>query len=334
MGHIHVKKFLVIILIIVSGAASVVVPVVALCCLVVTLVGMGLKLPWFRRQMRLGNMSQRTATASSQRAMTASVTNMPSQGVFRRLSFENIPTPGPLPPPPRKDMVRPQSTPVLPPPPPPLPSGVQEKKPQPVPQAAPTTKAKAKPVIVAPPPAKTKAKTAPPTRRNPNARAFSIVSAAMPQVKASPAKGSASSAKGPSSPIEASNPMLQAMGNNDNDDYDEHLSPSNGYAVLPASVSPKPASKKGPKNKKEPKAKNVKNKKDKSPIFAKMSPKVQEPPSPPPPVEIPSITRASRSDDEEDDGNFTFTLPDAPNKVLAQHSFLHMNVGDSDECDA
>ncbi|XP_065346758.1 neurofilament heavy polypeptide-like isoform X2 [Cloeon dipterum] len=61
---------------------------------------MGIKFPWFRRQMRLGNVSQMTATleANARKEPSARSTNVPTQGVFKRWDMDES---GPPPEPPR-----------------------------------------------------------------------------------------------------------------------------------------------------------------------------------------------------------------------------------------
>lgn len=84
------------------------------CCFSVILVAMGIKFPWFRRQMRLGSMAQMTATvnANAKKETTAKVANVPSQGVFKR--WEDVES-GP-PPEPTRVGLRKDKAPAPPPP--------------------------------------------------------------------------------------------------------------------------------------------------------------------------------------------------------------------------
>jgi len=85
------------------------------CCFSVILVAMGIKFPWFRRQMRLGSMAQMTATvnANAKKETTARVANVPSQGVFKR--WDDVES-GP-PPEPTRVALRKDKAPAPPPPP-------------------------------------------------------------------------------------------------------------------------------------------------------------------------------------------------------------------------
>jgi len=82
-----------------SDVSAFLISIALSCCFVLVLVVMGIKFPWFRRQLRLGSMAQMTATvnANAKKENTARVTSVPSQGVFKRWEDEEAgPPPEPV----------------------------------------------------------------------------------------------------------------------------------------------------------------------------------------------------------------------------------------------
>ncbi|KAF4532858.1 hypothetical protein B566_EDAN001461 [Ephemera danica] len=322
-----------------QGIAVALISLGSLCCLVFVTIGMGLKLLKFRRQMRLGRFSQATAATSAKMDMAASMTNVPSQGVFR---IWNISEEGPPDPPPRVLPVRPKTMEVPAAKPKkkqvrpksldtahvtemgvdvvgvPSPSGKKEKvdkKSRPksldtslvtpdVPVAASKTKGK-----------KEKTKAVPPSRRNPNAPAFA---------RNSIITNVPSTAQPPSPPPMAMNHILIKT-----NPQVSRTEVSNGS--LPAPRSPVPV--------KAPKTKLAKSSKKNRPvslpalnarpeIVPHMSPTVAQGPTSP----VPIVT----SPDFEETGVFTFqqSRRDSPEPYDMPPSFLYGGVYDDEECDA
>ncbi|XP_059483238.1 hepatoma-derived growth factor-related protein 2-like [Neocloeon triangulifer] len=97
----------------ISGVSTFLISIACSCCFVVLTLAMGIKFPWFRRQLRLGTVAQMTATleANVKKESAARATNVPSQGVFKRWDQEEA---GP-PPEPQRVVLR-KDRPAPPPP--------------------------------------------------------------------------------------------------------------------------------------------------------------------------------------------------------------------------